>query len=331
MKKKLIPVILILLIATAAFFYFRDRNGRQKVGEIRVSGNIEVRDVGVSFRIPGQVTERLVSEGELVKEGQVVARLDGTNLQQEVNLQTAAVDAAKAALRELEAGSRPEEIEQARANLDRALAESERWKKEYARRQDLFQKGVISANDMDAGQMSFDSANAQVKNAQEALTLARKGPRSEKIDQASAQLQQAEQALSLARTKLAYATLISPLDGLILSHNVEAGEYVSPGTPIITVGKLKSVWLRAYINETDLGRVKVGQAARVETDSYPGKTYNGIISFISSESEFTPKNVQTDKERVKLVYRIKIDIDNAEMQLKPGMPADAILVTGDGR
>ena len=329
--KKLIPVILILLLATAAFFYFRNRNDGRKEGEIRVSGNIEVRDAGVSFKVPGHVSERLVSEGEVVKAGQLVARLDSRDLQQEVNLQAAAVDAAKEALRELETGSRPEEIAQAKAALDRAVAESERWKKEYARLQDLYQQGVSSANDTDAARMSYDSAAARVKEAQETLTLAKIGPRIERIEQARAQVKQAEEALNLAETRLGYATLASPLDGLVLSHNIEPGEYVSPGTPVITVGMMKSVWLRAYISETDLGRVMVGQSAHVKTDSYPSKTYEGRVSFISSESEFTPKNVQTEKERVKLVYRIKIDIDNAEMQLKPGMPADAILVTGPGR
>jgi len=114
-----------------------------------------------------------------------------------------------------------------------------------------------------------------------------------------------------------------------LSKNVEAGEYVAAGTPIVTVGDLERPWLRAYINETDLGRIKVGQRVRVATDTYPGKIYEGHISFIASEAEFTPKNVQTQKERVKLVYRIKVDIPNPNMELKPGMPADAdILLDG---
>jgi HlyD family secretion protein len=109
----------------------------------------------------------------------------------------------------------------------------------------------------------------------------------------------------------------------VLSKNIEPGEYVAPGTPVVTVGDLVNVWLRAYIDEADLGRVKVGQKARVTTDTYPGRVYPGTISFISAEAEFTPKNVQTAKQRVKLVYRIKIDIQNPKMELKAGMPADA--------
>lgn len=117
--------------------------------------------------------------------------------------------------------------------------------------------------------------------------------------------------------------MFSPLSGWVLSKNAEPGEYLAPGTPVVTVGNLNQVWLRAYISESDLGRVKVGQHVRVTADTFPGKVYKGKISFISPQAEFTPKNVQTEKERVKLVYRVKVDIPNPEMELKPGMPADA--------
>jgi len=159
--------------------------------------------------------------------------------------------------------------------------------------------------------------------------LVKAGPRREVIDQARAQLEQARAALQLAKTQLGYATVVSPLTGVVLSKNIEPGEYVAPGTAVVTVGDLVNVWLRAYIEETDLGRVKVGQRAWVTTDTDPGKKYPGRVSFISDEAEFTPKNVQTQKERVKLVYRIKIDITNPEMELKPGMPADAVIEARD--
>ena len=153
--------------------------------------------------------------------------------------------------------------------------------------------------------------------------MVKKGPRRETIDQARARLKQAEEALNLSKIYLDYTKLISPLSGVVLSEVIEAGEYVVPGTPVITVGDLKKVWLRGYINETDLGRVKIGQGVRVTTDTYPDKIYRGHISFIASQAEFTPKNVQTKKERVKLVYRIKVNSPNPNLELKPGMPADA--------
>jgi HlyD family secretion protein len=136
----------------------------------------------------------------------------------------------------------------------------------------------------------------------------------------------------LAKTQLSYATVVAPLSGVVLSKNIEPGEYVAPGTPVVTVGDLVNVWLRGYIDENQHGKVKPKQRAWVTTDSYPGKRYEGRLGFIASEAEFTPKNVQTQKERVKLVYRIKIDIVNdPKMELKPGMPADAIIEVTPGK
>ena len=321
MKKPLIAVILLIAIGTVIFFWIY-RKKPQDENIIRVSGNIEITDTAVSFKLPGRVESRLVSEGDSVKEGQIVATQDKSDLQKEVDVQRAQVDVATANLKELEAGSRPDEIQQQEAVLARAKAEQERWQKDYQRQKGLFDKGVISERELEATRMSLETATARVRETSEALTLLRKGPRIEKIEQARAQLHQAREALALAETKLGYTTLASPLTGLVLSHNIEAGEYVSAGTAVITVGKMDAVWLRAYVDETDLGRVRVGQMVQVRTDSFPGKTYEGRISFISSESEFTPKTVQTEKERVKLVYRIKIDIPNPQSELKAGMPAD---------
>jgi HlyD family secretion protein len=173
----------------------------------------------------------------------------------------------------------------------------------------------------------IEQAHASLKQAQERLALVTKGPRQETIDQARARLEQIKQALGVAETRLSYTTIVAPIGGVVLSENLEAGMYAAPGTPVVTVGDLVNLWLRAYISETDLGRVKVGQRVRVTTDTYPGKQYEGQVSFIASQAEFTPKNVQTEKERVKLVYRIKIDIQNPGMELKPGMPADAEVLT----
>jgi HlyD family secretion protein len=200
---------------------------------------------------------------------------------------------------------------------------------------ELFRSKAISSQEFDTARAANDVATARLREAEEQLKLVKEGPRKEKIEQARAMLEQAEQALALAETRLSYATVVAPLNGVVLSKNIESGEYVVPGTPVVTIGDLEHPWLRAYVNETDLGRVKVGQQARVTTDTYPGKVYEGHISFVASDAEFTPKSVQTEKERVKLVYRVKIDIANPYMELKPGMPADAgILVsqeTRDGR
>lgn len=326
-KKKLIVLLVIVLAGvalTAWQMILRRQPGDLKT--VKISGNIEVTETQVSFKVPGRVQERLVSEGEGVKAGQVIAVLDKTEFQQEVALRQAEVAAAASSLEELEAGSRPEEIAQARAVLERARSEAANMKADYARQVELHRKDVISTRELDAARTAFETTQARVKEAEQQWLLVREGPRREKIDQARARLDQARQALGLAETKLGYATVFCPLDGIVLSKNIEPGEYVSPGTPVVTVADLENVWLRGYILETDLGRVKLGQEVRVSADTYPGRVYKGIVSFISPEAEFTPKTVQTEKERVKLVYRIKVDIRNLYFELKSGMPADAEII-----
>jgi len=379
MKRKRITVLAaVVVLAAVSVYWFRLGRPTRDPNTIRVSGNVEITEAQVSFKIAGRVLTREVSEGDTVRAGQLVARLDSAELAHEVSLRGAELAAAAAALAELEAGSRPEEIAQAEAaarqtqsrleellagsrdqevaaaeaSVRRAGAELERSKAEFERQTRLYRTEVISSREYEAAQAADATARARLQEAEEhfklvregprkeqieqararlretteRLNLVRKGPRRETIEQARARLQQIREGLALARTRLEYATLVSPLPGLVLSENVEAGEYVSPGTPIVTVGRLDNVWVRAYIDETDLGRVTVGQPVRVTTDTYPGRVYQGRISFVASAAEFTPKNVQTQKERVKLVYRIKIDIANPNTELKPGMPADAEIV-----
>lgn len=290
---------------------------------LRVSGNVEITDAEIAFRLPGFVAERLVSEGETVRRDEVVARLDDRELAREVGVREAEVRGARAALAELEAGFRSEEIEEAEATLALARAEAERLELEFRRQSTLYEKDVVSAREFETAQAGIRVARARVAESSARAALLRNGPRPEQIEQTRARLAQAEEALGLARTRLGWATLRSPLTGIVLSENVEPGEYVTAGTPVVTVGEIGQVWLRAYVDERDLGRVKVGQTARLRTDSYPDRTYEGRVSFIASEAEFTPKTVQTEKERVKLVYRVKIDVPNPAMELKPGMPADA--------
>ncbi len=326
MKKKIILILLILVALTAVFLYFRNRSPVNP-DLIRVSGNIEMTEAEVSFKIPGRVEERLVSEGETVKAGQMVARLDSRELGQEKEQRQAQVSSARAALAELLAGSRAEEIAQAQALLERAQADQERALVEFERQKKLYQREVISTREYDLAKTTHDGAEAKVRESRENLTLVKKGPRQEKIDQARASLKAAEQVLAQSQTRLEYTVAVSPLSGIVLSKNIEPGEVVSAGTPVVTVGEINQVFLRAYINETDLGRVKVGQKVKVSTDTFPGKSYEGRISFLAPQAEFTPKNIQTQKERVKLVYRIKVEIPNPQMELKPGMPADGEILT----
>lgn len=382
MNKRFIAVpIVAAAIGIAAFAYFR-LQPQSDPNVIRVSGNIEVNDVEVSFRTPGWVEARPVSEGETIKTGDLVARLESAELKQEAAARQADVGAYQAELAVLQSGSRPEEIAQADANVTQAAARLEelvtgsrpqeiataraavssaeaevaRLASELKRQRELFERKVISDQQYEKTMAEHEVARARLKEAQERLklveegprkeqidyaravlaeaqeklSLVRKGPREEEIARARAQLDRAKQTLAIAETRLSYAALHAPIPGIVLSENVEAGEYVVPGVPVVTIGNLAEVWLRAYVNETDLGRVKLGQRVCVTTDTFPGKAYPGALSFIASQAEFTPKSVQTQKERVKLVYRVKIDIPNPQMELKPGMPADADIWIGEG-
>lgn len=297
-------------------------------GTLKVSGNIEVTQVDASFKVPGRMVERPADEGQVVKAGTLLARLDETDFKEQAALRQADVDAAKATLDKLVAGSRKEDIGAAKAQLDQAKADFARAQADETRNTELFKQEVISPREYDASHSAYLAAQGKVQEAQQRYDLQINGSRREDVDQARAKLDLAQQALAQAQTQLGYATLAAPQNGVILSKNVEPGEYVVPGTPIVSIGDLGEVYLRAYVDERDLGRVKVGQKADISTDTYPGKTYPGRITFISQEAEFTPKTVQTEKERVKLVYRIKITVPNPNMELKPGMPADGVIETG---
>jgi HlyD family secretion protein len=273
---------------------------------------------------------------------------------EEVSQAQSAVQAAHARLQQLLAGSRPQEVQASKAGLDQAQADLVKRKSDMDRAEKLFKSNFISAQEWDSAINAHDVAAANLRKAQETYALVVEGPRREEIDTARALWEQAQAALKLAKahrlqvevsrkelltaqaqikeastamavieTQIGYSRLMAPLSGVVLVKNAEAGEFVVPGGAVVTLGDVDKPWLKAFINENDLGRVKLGQKVSVATDSYPGKVYPGKITFLSSEAEFTPKNVQTAKERVKLVYRIKVSLENPRGELKPGMPADA--------
>jgi HlyD family secretion protein len=303
------------------------RRAPKETGEIRISGTVETTVTALSFKLPGRVRERLVDEGQKVSAGQTVARLEDDQIRQELAGREAELAAAQAALAELQAGSRVEEVAQAEAAVMRLQAESRRAADEYLRSEQLFKREVIARRDLDQAMAARDASAAARREASERLRQVRTGARSETRQQARARVKGAEALLSIARTRLNETTLIAPTAGIVLSKNIEPGEQVAPGTPVMTVGRLEEVWIRGYVPEYDLPRIKLGQKARVTVDGLKGKVFAGRLDFIAQEAEFTPKNVQTEKERVRLVYRVKVTVPNPDMALKPGMPADAVLET----
>lgn len=267
---------------------------------------------------------------------------------------TADVSGATARYQQLKSGARPQEIQEAKAAVQAAQSDYERSKRDWERAQALHKNDDISTSQFDAARTKYETAEAIFNQARERAALVLAGARSEEIDVAASQvdrakagvraseagqldLQRREQELvsrradiDRARAQLALIgaqlgdmTAVSPISGIVLVKSADPGEVLAPGTSVVTVGDLAKPWLRAYINAKDLGRVKVGSKVKVTTDAFPGKGYNGRVSFISSDAEFTPKQIQTSEERVKLVYRIKIDVDNPNQELKSNMPADA--------
>lgn len=322
--KNRFPAKLTLLAVAALLLAACSRSGSRS-GELVLSGNFEVDDAQLGFKTPGRVIERTVREGDRVQSGQLIARLDDAEQQSQLALRRAELAAAEAQLAELEAGSRPQEIAASAATLRSAEADRDRVRLDFARQDELRKKQVISDRDFEAAQAQLKVAEARATEAAERLKLIQEGPRAETIRQSRARTEQARAAVALATTQLENTRLASPLAGVVLSHNIEPGEFVSAGTPVVTVAETIHLWVRAYLDQPDLGRVRHGQKVVVRTDSFPGRDFEGVVGFIASEAEFTPKTVQTPKERVKLVFRLKIDVANPKDELKPGMPADVII------
>ncbi len=389
--KKRIPILLVALAVIGAAIYWYRGTGKAPDDRLVISGNIELDEVNIAFKTAGRLTERSVDEGDGVKKGQVVARLDRDQLaaqrerevaalassesqlqqaQTAVELQRASLAAdietrqaelqsTEARLAELRNGARPQEKLDAKAAVDAAASELERAQKDWVRAQTLHKNDDISTAQFDQYRNRFENAQAMLKQVQEREALVLAGPRVEQVNAQRGQVARAQgsvrmaeaNALELKRrgqevttrraeiarsqanlalidSQLADTTAVSPVDGVVLMKAVDVGEVVAPGTTIVTVGDIDHPWVRGYINETDLGKVKIGSKVRVTTDTYPGKVYNGRVSFIASQAEFTPKQIQTQQERVKLVYRVKIEVENPRRELKSNMPADAEILLG---
>jgi HlyD family secretion protein len=389
MKKRIIVIIMVLAAVAAGVYAYRSGIGRTPDDRIMVSGNIELTEVNIAFKTAGRLIERTVDEGDSVKKGQIVARLDRAELEAQREREAAGLASAQSQLaqaqtaleweqanlagdvqqrkadlasnesrlQELKNGSRPQEIQESRATVEAAQSELDRAKRDWDRAQTLYKNDDISTEQFDQYRNRWQSADAAIKQAQQRDALVQAGPRVEVVQAAEGQVEKARGALKMAdantleikrreqelvtrrdeieRAKASLALIdaqladtiaYSPVDGVVLVKSADVGEVLGVGTTVVTVGDIDHPWLRGYVNETALGKIKVGAKAKVTTDSYPGKVYDGRVSFIASEAEFTPKQIQTQEERVKLVYRIKIELDNPRRELKSNMPADAQIV-----
>ncbi|MGO9775141.1 MAG: efflux RND transporter periplasmic adaptor subunit [Terracidiphilus sp.] len=323
--KKIIPIVILLAAAVAAGVYYYPRLTQKAapVNQLTLSGNIEAHESLVGFKVPGRIVELPVEEGQQVEQGALLARLDDADLKQRIRIDEATVGVRESDLALTLAGTRQQEVKAAQQTMIDAEADLAQKKLDNERAQKLFAKDEVSAQERDLAATALQRAEAIFKAAQQRYSEAVEGSRKEDIAIARANLNQANADLGLSQVNLSYSVLRAPSAGVVTVRQAELGEVVATGSPVVTIADLDHIWLRAYIAETDLGSIHWGQDAIITTDTYPGKQYHGRISFIASTAEFTPKSVQTFKERVTLVYRIKIDIDNPNHELKPGMPADA--------
>jgi HlyD family secretion protein len=287
------------------------------------SGHVEATDVRISTEVGGRLEALSVREGDVVRAGQVLARVETTDTELAIDQAQAERDQAEAELRLRLAGARPEEIDQARAEVERSRAELDGAQKDLDRMQGLLDRGSGTPKSRDDARTRRDMAAAGLRARQEGLDRLRAGSRPQEIDAARARVAAVDARLAQLRQKAGDATVDSPLAGVITEKLAQQGELLQPGSPLCVITDLANAWVTVYVPGPELARLRIGQTAQVVTDD--GQTRDGRITFIASQAEFTPKNVQTRDERVKLVYEVKVGLDNRDGLFKPGMPAEARL------
>nr|WP_320012593.1 HlyD family efflux transporter periplasmic adaptor subunit [uncultured Desulfobulbus sp.] len=313
-------IVLFIFVETCLVSCNGGKDNGENDKEINLFGNVDIREVQLAFEDGGRVARLLVDEGEEVAANQVVAELDATRYALEVERLSSLVDAQKEVVAKLEQGSRPQEIAKARAGLDSAKASLKEARLYLDRVQVLRVTNRISQQEVDSAKAKVETLEASVRAAQEELSLVIEGPRKQDIKSGQATLQALIAARDLARQRLADIKLRAPVAGVIRSRIVEMGAIVSAGSPVFTLALTNPRYVRAYVNEPDLGKLRSGMKAQIFSDSYPDKSYQGWVGFIASTAEFTPKTVETTELRTKLVYRARVLVCDSEKELRLGMP-----------
>ena len=316
MKRILLLAIAIVVLGGGGWLLLQHLSAPPDPGTLY--GNVDIRQVDLSFQVAGKVVAMAAHEGDRVTQGQILAEVDATNYQHAADLAEARRDAARAQLDELLAGTRPEDIDQARANLAAAQASLADARVSFLRQRDLAARNVSSQQQLDDARMAQDSAVAKLAQTQAALTEAINGPRPQDIEAGRANLRAAEATLELARTQLLHTKLTAPCNGIVMTRVIEPGTVVLPGAAVYSVAIQGEVWVRAFAPEPMLPRLAPGTAVTIGTDS--GHLYRGRIGYLSPEAEFTPKTVETPELRTQLVYRLRIRVENPDDGLRQGMP-----------
>lgn len=324
--RRVVPLLVVLGVGGFLVYRFVLSPPPAPEGDLAASGTVEATDAQLGFQIAGRLVVVAPREGERVAAGAELARLDDAELLARRDQALAQVAAARALVAELQAGSRPEEVAQARAGVAAAGERVGDAERDVERATLLYGGKAVSREALDKATFGLELARRQREQASEQLRLIEAGPRQERIDAARAQLAQAEAVVATLDVALANTRLLAPFAGLVTVRHREPGEIVAPGTPVVTLLDPADRWVRIYVPENRLGKVAIGEPATIRADTFPDKRYAGEVAFIASEAEFTPKNVQTTEERVRLVYAVKVRVvDDAALELKPGLPADVWL------
>ena len=324
-RVKVLLVALLLAAAGAVAFFTLDLDARLGLAArpeepLELYGNVDIRQVELGFRVRGRIEAMRHEEGDPVAAGDLLATLDRGPYEDSLRLAEAEVARERANVRMMEAGTRPGEIEQARAVVAERRAELENARRQFERQQQLLERGVASREAYDDARARLDETEARLVSAERALDLALEGFRSEEKAAARAALEAAEARLAMAATELEDTELHAPAAGTILSRVREPGAIVAPGETVYTLSLERPVWVRAYVPEPALGLIHPGQEALVLTDTRPDRPYRGQIGFISPVAEFTPKSVETPELRTDLVYRLRVVVEDADEGLRQGMP-----------
>lgn len=328
MKKVLILAVLLTAIAVAAFFWTRRETIQPSFLELH--GNVDVRQVSLAFEGSGRISEILVEEGDVVKTGAVIARLDTRTLALQAEQATAMIEVQEQGLRRVRSGPRVQEVEQARSRLAAAQAEQSRAQQDLTRLQGISSKTQgrgVSKQDLDRADSAVQTTAARTDEAREAVRLLEAGSRVEDIGTATAQVKASRAQLALLQHQIELGELKAPVDAVVRSRLLEPGDMATPQRPVLTLALTQPKWVRVYVSEPDLGKVRPGQSARVLTDSQPN-ALTGKVSFIASTSEFTPKSVETKELRTSLVYEVRILVEDGADVLRLGQPVTVQLSTG---
>jgi HlyD family secretion protein len=319
-----VALILAALVALgAALWWWMSARGASRQ-ELALYGNIDLRQIDLPFNGSERVAEVLAQEGDHVKQGQVLARLDTSRLAPQVARAQADLEAQQQMVNRLHSGNRPAEIDQARANTAAAKADAVNARAQYERMRTLSENTAgraLSRQDLDSAQAASDAAEAKLHASEKALALELQGPRREDVSQGEAQLQSQQASLAILQQQLKDAELRAPVDAVVRSRVVEPGEISSPQKTAFTLAIVDPKWVRAYIAESDLGAVHEGLRATVSVDAFPNRRFEGWIGFISPSAEFTPKAVETRELRSSLVYEIRVFVKDPDDQLRLGSPA----------